>query len=1016
MIAVTECPSTDELRAFSLGELPEEQSDALFRHLQDCPTCKSELETVGDTEDSLITSLRRPDGLADFDREPDCKLAVAKALGALAAVGESTTSTDLDRLPKSLGEYEIIRPLARGGMGSVYLARHTKLGREVALKFLADHRLADPRMKERFEAEMRAVGRLSHPNIVTAHDAREVDGTAVLVTEYIDGFDLGALVARTSQLNIADACEIVRQVALALEYTSGQGFVHRDVKPSNIMLSTAGEVKLLDLGLARLQYGQHDGLEITASGQAMGTADYVAPEQVSDSRNVDIRADIYSLGCTLFKLLTGHAPFSGHQYATVFAKMTAHVSAQPPSLRDVIPGAPARLVKLVDSMLSKNPADRPQTPIAVAEKLTELAADSDLKQLARQAASLPASSGTPDSVSSPSPSAAVALPWFSRPVPTYVAIGAGFFGALLGLLMGIVITITYPDGTKVTIPVTPGSQVAIDHVPDDKPADAAVNAAASDLEYAPLAFVVLVNAGERSADAIDAAKKILQTSDGRDFVRSDAGTWYRITDDDIQVPVSATHRGHRYALASDESDSRIGWNDLQGHIVGAQGGGHPSRIQLEFDDQLAKRMSYVTGKNVNRQLAVVVDHRIVSAPKIQSQISSRAVVTGNLLPEETRFILQAIQGGLVTPLNRTDVSMVTRLQGIWKVVSVEDASGLVPNPRLGKMVINDDRFLLVDDRDREISALGTFRLQAEDQLTRVNFDYVIGEGSDQLVGMVEFLPNGRLSVEHKSPGPAGTPVTTMAIQLEHVGAFPKTAPALWSMLLGDEERQLRVSHADASDTIFRFMQDGDLSAAELEKLRQAIRNAKSQTTTRNNLKYIGIAFHNYHEKFKKFPGSVNGDRGISVQPYSWRVAILPYLNEVDLFNQYRFDQPWDSEANLKLVEKMPTVYRSPYAPADQPVGHTNYQGFATEESALGTEDGHAIHEVLDGTANTLLMIESANAVPWTKPEDLTETPKFFPGRSINLLMLDGSVHTKDNIDEALLKKLITRDGGEVIEW
>ena len=342
MIAATDCPSTDQLRAFSLGQLPEQQGDELFRHLQNCQSCRAELETIGDSEDVLITSLRTPDALADFDREPNCQVAVARALGALAAAGEIPTSADIDRLPESLGEYAIIRPLGAGGMGSVYLARHTKLGREVALKVLAGHRLADPRMQERFEAEMRAIGRLSHPNIVTAHDAREVDGTAVLVTEYIDGFDLGALVARTGPLSIADACQIISKVAVALQYTSNQGFVHRDVKPSNIMLSAAGEVKLLDLGLARLQYGRHDGAEITGTGQAMGTADYVAPEQVSDSRSVDVRADIYSLGCTLFQLLTGRAPFADQQHLTAFAKMTAHVSTKPPSLRDVIPSASSR--------------------------------------------------------------------------------------------------------------------------------------------------------------------------------------------------------------------------------------------------------------------------------------------------------------------------------------------------------------------------------------------------------------------------------------------------------------------------------------------------------------------------------------------------------------------------------------------------------------------------------------------------------------------------------------------------
>ena len=146
-----------------------------------------------------------------IDQEPDCQLAVAKALGALASDGGPVTATDLNLFPQSLGEYDLVRPLGRGGMGNVYLARHTKLGREVAVKVLATHRLSDKRASDRFEAEMRAVGQLSHPNIVTAHDAREVDGTAVLVTEYIDGLDLGNLISRIGPLPVADACEIVRQ-------------------------------------------------------------------------------------------------------------------------------------------------------------------------------------------------------------------------------------------------------------------------------------------------------------------------------------------------------------------------------------------------------------------------------------------------------------------------------------------------------------------------------------------------------------------------------------------------------------------------------------------------------------------------------------------------------------------------------------------------------------------------------------------------------------------------------------
>ena len=241
---------------------------------------------------------------------------------------------------------------------------------------------------------------------------------AVLVTEYVDGFDLGQLIQRTGPLKVSDACEIARQVAVALEYTHQQGFVHRDVKPSNVMLSHKGEVKLLDLGLARLQYGEADWAEITGTGQAMGTADYVAPEQVTDSRSVDIRADIYALGCTLFKLLTGNAPFADQRHVTAFAKMTAHVSTEAPSLAECLHGAPAGLIRLVNSMLKKSPDARPQKPSNIAAALQSFVEGSDLPALADRAVQLEPAKPQPR----PSTLSPARTPWWQRQISVGIAV------------------------------------------------------------------------------------------------------------------------------------------------------------------------------------------------------------------------------------------------------------------------------------------------------------------------------------------------------------------------------------------------------------------------------------------------------------------------------------------------------------------------------------------------------------------------------------------------------------------
>ena len=226
-------------------------------------------------------------------------------------------------------------------MGSVFKARHARLDKIVALKVLSKGRTGDPNAVARFEREMKAVGKISHPNIVQALDARDVDGRVVLVMEFADGLDVGEVVRRVGPLNVADACEIVRQTALGLQTVHKNGMVHRDIKPSNLMLAHRGaesddggsqtaSVKILDLGLALLDCGLDSGAanhEVTDAGQIMGTADYMAPEQASDSHRVDIRADIYSLGCTLYKLLSGKAPFSGPRYEYPMKKMLAHMQA-----------------------------------------------------------------------------------------------------------------------------------------------------------------------------------------------------------------------------------------------------------------------------------------------------------------------------------------------------------------------------------------------------------------------------------------------------------------------------------------------------------------------------------------------------------------------------------------------------------------------------------------------------------------------------------------------------------------
>jgi WD40 repeat protein/tRNA A-37 threonylcarbamoyl transferase component Bud32 len=274
----------------------------------------------------------------------------------------------------TLGPYVLLEPLGEGGMGQVFKARHPLMKRVVALKLIRAERLQHGDALSRFQREIVAAGRLSHPNVIIAHDAVQVGRTICLVMEFAEGTDLGKLLKQRGPLPVAEACEYVRQAALGLQHAHEQGLVHRDVKPGNLLLTrpggaqAGGVVKVLDLGLARLgtSADEDSATALTGASALMGTPDYMAPEQAGDAHAVDIRADIYSLGCTLYALLTGRAPFAGTQLTQ---KILAHLSAEPPPLESMRTDVPPALAAVVRRLMAKQAEQRYQTPADVAAAL-----------------------------------------------------------------------------------------------------------------------------------------------------------------------------------------------------------------------------------------------------------------------------------------------------------------------------------------------------------------------------------------------------------------------------------------------------------------------------------------------------------------------------------------------------------------------------------------------------------------------------------------------------------------------
>jgi len=258
------------------------------------------------------------------------------------------------------GEYTILEQIGAGGMGQVFKARHRTMERVVALKKLPPKAMKAPEAVKRFHREVRTAAKLTHSNIVIAYDASEHAGIHYLVMEYVDGYDLADVVAQRGPLPVSQAVDCIVQAAKGLEYAHSEGVVHRDIKPANLLLDRKGTVKILDMGLARIfEGGQSDDPDrLTDSGQVMGTCDYMAPEQAEDTHAADHRADIYSLGCTLYRLLTGHKPYVGE---TLIQILLAHREAPIPSILEKRPDVPAQLDAVFQKMMAKTPEGRSQS-------------------------------------------------------------------------------------------------------------------------------------------------------------------------------------------------------------------------------------------------------------------------------------------------------------------------------------------------------------------------------------------------------------------------------------------------------------------------------------------------------------------------------------------------------------------------------------------------------------------------------------------------------------------------------
>jgi WD40 repeat protein/serine/threonine protein kinase len=338
-----------------------------------------------------------------------------------------------------LGSYVLIDRLGEGGMGQVFKARNWKLGKIVALKLIRRERLAKADAVRRFQREIRAAAQLNHANVIHAYDADAVGGVHFFTMEYVEGHDLDRLVQEHGPLPVEQACEYIRQAALGLQHAHERGLIHRDIKPANLLVTGGGQyglVKLLDMGLAKVLQGADETTMVTAltaHGTIIGTCNFIAPEQARDASEVDIRADLYSLGCTLYFLLTGKPPFAG---GTPAQKLLRHQNEAPRPVETLRPEVPAPISQIVRRLLAKDARDRYPTPAALAAALDAAMANSHGLQAVSSPRSVAPAANPFEGLSSVLDPAAAALPevrrrWWPR------AAGGVLLLMLGGILFGL---------------------------------------------------------------------------------------------------------------------------------------------------------------------------------------------------------------------------------------------------------------------------------------------------------------------------------------------------------------------------------------------------------------------------------------------------------------------------------------------------------------------------------------------------------------------------------------------------